>query len=153
MSRSILIVDDDAIIRLLLQTHFTRRGFTCIMAGDGAEALAVLEHRRVDVLITDLDMPGLDGLGLLEAVRTRGLITRCVVVTGYATLGNLTLCLREGASALIPKPLADLTSLDQAVDEAFAQMQRWTDQINAIMRLRPQPDGTGALEPRSDHAR
>jgi len=157
MNRNILIVDDDAAIRFLLKTHLTARGYACEEASDGASALSVLDREQTEILVTDLEMPDISGLELLAAVRTRGLMTRCVVVTGYATIANMTACLREGAVALVPKPLTDLAPLDQAVDEAFAQIQRWTMQMKAIISLRYPSSGnvpvTNALAPRDRHAR
>lgn len=150
----ILIVDDDATIRLILQAHLSSRGFDCRLAADGTEALAILASCHIQVLITDLEMPGMSGIELLHAVRIQGLITRCVVVTGYSTVGNLTACLREGVVALVPKPLDDLAPLDRAVDQAFEQMQRWADQMGAIVRLRPTPPEHPASppEPGGGHA-
>lgn len=136
MSRHILIVDDDAVIRILLSRHLTGLGYTCSIAADGEAALAILGERRVQVLITDLEMPGMDGLDLLRHLRALGVPTRAVVVSGHATVNNLISCIREGAVALVPKPLDDLTLLDQVVAEAFVQMQRWTDQIKGILALR-----------------
>jgi DNA-binding NtrC family response regulator len=133
----ILIVDDDATIRHILAAHCTARGFRCSMAEDGTSALEILDHSSVDVLVTDLEMPGMDGLTLLQEVRERGVFTRCVVVTGYATLANLTACLRQGAFALVPKPLDDLAQLDQSINMAIGQMRRWKDQLSSIVQLRP----------------
>ena len=156
MTRQLLIVDDDEVIRVLLETHFTSRGFACSLASDGCEALEILASGQIHVAITDLDMPRMDGIALLRAVRKQGLLTRCVVMTGYATIGNLTACLREGAFALLPKPLFPLEPLNQAVDLAFAQMQGWIDQMTTIVRLRgPAPPlaETGALERRRAYDR
>ncbi|HEX3132364.1 MAG TPA: response regulator [Planctomycetota bacterium] len=136
MTRQMLIVDDDDAIRQMLETHFTDRGFTCTIARDGIEALEILRRGQTQVLITDLDMPRMGGVALLRAVREKGLYTRSIVLTGYATVGNLTACLQEGAMALLPKPLPSLEQLDQTVDQAFDQMQRWIDQMTAIVRLR-----------------
>jgi CheY-like chemotaxis protein len=133
----ILVVDDDPTLRLLLAAHFQGRGFRCTVAGDGAAALAVLDREPVDVLVTDLAMPGMDGLALLRAVRVSGLFTRCVVITGFATVSNLTACLREGATALVPKPLDDLAALDHAVDQALVVLADWSRQMRAIVQLRP----------------
>ncbi len=133
----ILIVDDDATIRYILAAHYTSRGFRCSVAEDGRTALEIMDHGTIDVLVTDLEMPGMDGLALLQEVRERGVFTRCVVVTGYATIANLTACLRQGAFALVPKPLDDLTQLDHAVNQAIGQMRRWKDQLSAIVQLRP----------------
>jgi two-component system, NtrC family, nitrogen regulation response regulator GlnG len=136
MSRQLLIVDDDEALRQMLETHFTDRGYTCTVAENGHDALAILGRGQIPVLITDLDMPGMDGIALLREVRLRGLCTRAIVLTGYATIGNLTSCLQEGAMALLPKPLPSLALLDESVDQAFAQMQRWIDQMTAIIRLK-----------------
>jgi two-component system, NtrC family, nitrogen regulation response regulator GlnG len=133
----LLIVDDDITIRHLLLAHLSSRGFDCSVAEDGRAALGILDSSTVDILLTDLEMPGMDGLTLLREVRERGLYTRCVVITGYATIANLTGCLREGACALIPKPFDDLSVLDRAVDQAVEQMQSWNKQLHAIIQLRP----------------
>jgi CheY-like chemotaxis protein len=155
MNRQLLIVDDDEVIRLVLESHFRTRGFICQTASSGNEALSILNRGQIQVLITDLDMPGMDGIALLRAVRKQGLFTRCVVVTGYASISNLTSCLREGAVGLVPKPLTTYSTLDEVVDLAFTQMQRWVDQMSAIVRLRPAvnsnatTDQRTALEPKA----
>lgn len=133
----ILIVDDDATIRHILVAHCTARGLRCSVAEDGRAALEIMDHNTIDVLVTDLEMPGMDGLTLLQEVRERGVFTRCVVITGYATIANLTACLRQGACALVPKPLDDLAPLDQAINQAIGQMRRWKDQLSSIVQLRP----------------
>jgi CheY-like chemotaxis protein len=147
MNRQLLIVDDDEVIRLLLESHFRTRGFTCQTASSGNEALAILCRGQIQVLITDLDMPDMDGIALLRAVRKQGLFTRCVVVTGFASISNLTSCLREGAVGLVPKPLTTYTVLDDVVDSAFTQMQRWVDQMTAIVRLRPEVNSATTAHP------
>ncbi len=136
MSRQMLIVDDDEALRQMLEAHFTNRGYLCSVAGDGVEALAIARRGQMQVLVTDLDMPRMGGIELLREVRQRGLCTRSIVLTGYATIGNLTACLQEGAMALLPKPMESLEPLNRAVDQAFEQMQCWIDQMTAIVRLR-----------------
>ncbi|GDY12946.1 hypothetical protein LBMAG53_18240 [Planctomycetota bacterium] len=154
MTAYVLICDDDPTIGLILKAHLSSRGFDCTVVHSATEALAILGQGRIQVLVTDLDMPGMDGIELLRAMRTQGVITRSVVVTGYATIGNLTACLREGVVALVPKPLTNFTALDQAVDQAINQMERWSEQMKAIIRMRPASNpGNGALEPKSTKAR
>jgi CheY-like chemotaxis protein len=129
----IVVADDEEIIRLVLARRLTARGFEVSTAVDGGEALRLLtSDARVDVLVTDLEMPVMDGLALMQEIRERGLLTRCVVVTGYAGVANLIECLRQGAVALVPKPITDLGVFDKAVDDALAQMRRWSDQIRAV---------------------
>ena len=150
MPKTILIVDDDAAIRLLLRAHLEATGYVCTEADGGVEALALLGKSQYYLLITDLDMPGMSGIELLQEVRHRGLITRCLVVTGYVSIGNLTACLREGAVALVPKPLLTFDLLDQAVALAFEQTHLWTAQMKAIVQMKSTPS---ALEPRGSDAR
>ena len=133
---TVLIVDDDGAIRQVLRLHLTSRGFSCTVASNGAEALALLDRGSFDLLVTDLDMPVMGGLDLLCQVRDRGLATRCIVITGYATIGNLTACLRAGAVALIPKPLP-FDDLDAAVVLATDLARRWRVQMQAIVRMNP----------------
>lgn len=136
MPRQLLIVDDDEALRQMLVMHFTDRGFDCSMARNGVEALAILGDGQTPVMITDLHMPEMDGVALLRAVREKGLCTRSIVLSGYATIGNLTACLQEGAMVLLPKPLPSMEPLNRAVDQAFEQVQSWIDQMTAIVRLR-----------------
>ncbi|MEV4281506.1 response regulator transcription factor [Actinoplanes xinjiangensis] len=65
----ILVAEDDADIAQLLRRLFERAGFEVVEAGDGSAALAGARTRRPDVVVTDLDMPVLDGLGLCRALR------------------------------------------------------------------------------------
>jgi DNA-binding NtrC family response regulator len=143
MPRHLLIVDDDEALRGMLEAHFVDIGITCTTAGDGEEALAILRRCQIQVMLTDLDMPGMDGMSLLRAVRENGLYTRGIVLTGYATLGNLTGCLREGALALMPKPLPGFAELDRAVDLAFQQVEGWITQLTRIVDLRGSGTGSG----------
>lgn len=141
MPRHLLIVDDDEALRVMLETHFGDQGIVCTGAQDGAEALTILRRCQIQVMLTDLDMPGMDGISLLRAVRENGLYTRAIVLTGYATVGNLTACLREGALALMPKPLPSFAELDRAVDLAFEQVEGWMDQLTRIVSLRGASSG------------
>lgn len=65
---SILFVDDSSVIRLTMKKFLVGSGYNLTMANDGVEALAILEKQKFDLIITDLEMPNLDGFGLLEKV-------------------------------------------------------------------------------------
>jgi len=69
MAKKIMAVDDSATIRELLRDILTAAGYDVITAVDGADALAKIERESYDMLITDLNMPQLDGIGLISAVR------------------------------------------------------------------------------------
>jgi two-component system, chemotaxis family, chemotaxis protein CheY len=70
---SVLTVDDSASMRALLRSALTSRGFAVAQAEDGQEALEWLAANEVDVIITDINMPRLDGFGLIEKLRTSAL--------------------------------------------------------------------------------
>lgn len=69
MSRTILAVDDSASIRMMLSFTLRENGYRVIEARDGREGLAKLQGQEVDMVITDLNMPELDGIGLIRGVR------------------------------------------------------------------------------------
>jgi chemosensory pili system protein ChpA (sensor histidine kinase/response regulator) len=75
-----LIVDDAVSVRRRLGRALQAHGWECVQARDGVEALAALDERRVDLLITDLDMPRMDGAQLIQAARQRAGGTPPIVV-------------------------------------------------------------------------
>lgn len=81
----ILIVDDEPSIRRLLSGHLLRRGYRVVVARDGTEALRFFEEETPNLLITDLNMPGLGGLDLLrhlKAVDGLGPVTATMIISG-----------------------------------------------------------------------
>jgi signal transduction histidine kinase len=102
---TVLVVDDEADLRLLLETELVNEGYTVTVAGDGAEALERLADATFDVVVSDVMMPRLDGVSLLRAVRRMAPDTEVVMATGYATLESAVECLRAGAFDLLHKPV------------------------------------------------
>jgi DNA-binding response OmpR family regulator len=66
---SILIVDDDAVIRRVLSSYLKKKGFFVLCAANGNEALTILQHSNVDIVVLDIIMPGMDGLTALAELR------------------------------------------------------------------------------------
>jgi CheY-like chemotaxis protein len=82
--RSVLVVDDEPGIRALMAAIVARDGFTALQAENGAEALAIAERTPVDLLLTDVVMPGMSGPELVITLMERGLVSRSLMVSGYA---------------------------------------------------------------------
>jgi phosphoserine phosphatase RsbU/P len=82
---SVLVVDDDANINLLLQTRLRLRGLTVLSATNGQEALDVLAQTPVDLMLLDVSMPIMGGLEVLANVRARGLDTAVVMTTAFGS--------------------------------------------------------------------
>ena len=105
----VLAVDDEADTRELLRTVLEECGAVVTAAGSAAEALAVLERERPDVLISDIAMPGEDGYTLIRTVRAlppeRGGRIPAVALTAHACAGDRTRALLAGFHLHVPKPV------------------------------------------------
>ena len=104
MSR-ILVADDDRITRHVLGKVLTGAGFTVTVAKDGVDALKVLRHRRFDLLLLDVWMPRMNGLDLLERLRTRKSRPRVIVMTSDEAPETLLAAVRQQAFKYMHKPI------------------------------------------------
>jgi two-component system chemotaxis response regulator CheY len=71
MSKTVMLVDDSATVRQIMRVAMERSGYTVIEAADGEAALALLDGRRLSVVVCDVAMPRLDGLSFLKAMRAK----------------------------------------------------------------------------------
>jgi len=104
MSAAVMIVDDDAGMRQALADTLDIAGFPTVQAQDGLDALRILENRAVGLIITDVQMPELDGQGLLERVRHRYPALPVLVMTGHGTVNGAVRAMRGGATDYLMKP-------------------------------------------------
>ncbi|HUH66201.1 MAG TPA: sigma-54 dependent transcriptional regulator [Syntrophales bacterium] len=104
MAEKILVVDDELNMRLVLQALLKREGYDVTTASDGMEALKVLKGGGVEVVVTDLKMPRLDGLGLLDRVTRDYPSTPVIIVTAHGTVATAVDALKKGAFDYITKP-------------------------------------------------
>lgn len=118
--RHALIVDDETDFAELLAFWFRSAGWTAEVADDGAAALALLSDRRFDLVVADLQMPGMNGWELLRHLRGRWGAevalphqpTRIVVVSGRTEADVARFARTLGADAFLPKPVDRLTLFD-----------------------------------------
>src|SRR6266545_6128298 len=102
-----LIVDDEPSVRRSLVRMLQAQGFNCFEAGSGREALGVLERiGEAPLVISDMRMPELDGIGLLEAVRQRYPDTSVIMLTGMSETTTAVDCLHMGAADFLLKPIS-----------------------------------------------
>ena len=102
--RVVLVVDDERAVRYALTEVLRGEGHTVVSAASGAEALDLLAQHEVAMVVTDLAMPGMDGLALLAAVRQRDPSLPVVLVTAHGDLRVAVQAMRAGAYDYIPKP-------------------------------------------------
>jgi two-component system response regulator AtoC len=116
--QTILVVDDEAKMRRLLEIMLTQMDYAVLQAGNGLEALAVLEQQAIDLIITDLKMPKLDGIGLLKQLRELANNIPVIVVTAYGTVETAVDAMKYGASDYIVRPF-ELDTVEAAVQQAL----------------------------------
>jgi len=121
----LLVVDDEADIRGLVVDALRRVGYSADEAEDGLKALDLLSAVRYDIVLTDLKMPGLGGLGLLARVKELYPGTDVIMFTGYATIRTSVEAMRSGAYDYLPKPFdpEDLVRSVQRCMERRSLMQ------------------------------
>lgn len=103
--RKVLVVDDDPAVSKSFDRVLSAKGYQVIMAHDAAQALEELRSSEVDMVFTDIRMPGMDGVELAEQVKARRPWTPVVIVTGYGTQDNEQRAKRAGVTAFLHKPL------------------------------------------------
>ncbi len=107
----VLIVDDEERILILLQANLEAAGYEVLVAHDGRQALSFLESESVNAVITDMNMPEVGGLEVIQAVRRLyGRKVPVIVVTAYGSVQNAVEAMHKGATDYLEKPfdMADL---------------------------------------------
>lgn len=135
--QAVLIVEDEADIRELLSEYFRARNYDVVGAADGRAALLAIERdaERFSLVITDLHLPGVDGLAVLRAARAANPATYVVIVTGFASLDSAIQAVRLGAYDYLTKPFS-LGQIDvvlqriQDIEMLQAENRRLTRQVS-----------------------
>lgn len=106
-SLHILIVDDDALVRRSLCEALSFEGYSCHSAGSAQDALRQLKEKSFQVVISDMKMPEMDGLDLLQAIKEKYPQTAVIMMTGFGSIENAVEAMRRGAMDYITKPIID----------------------------------------------
>ncbi len=112
---NILIVDDEELIRLNLRALLEDLGYRIFEAADGREGLDVFDRWRPDLVLTDLRMPVMDGLSMIDALREKSPETPVIVISGVGTVREAVDSLRLGAWDYVMKPVLDAEGLNIAI--------------------------------------
>ena len=131
----ILIVDDEANARAALAEILREEGYTTETAADGFKALGKLEEFAPDVVLTDLKMPGLDGIGLMEKAQEARIAATFVVMTAFGTISSAVEAVKKGAYHYLTKPL-DFQVLDAVVERAVERARLLQENSRLRQKLR-----------------
>ena len=135
----ILVVDDEADLELLIRQKFRKQiqsgAYTFMFARNGVEALDQLDHDRdIEVVLTDINMPEMDGLTLLVKLSELDRVLRAVVVSAYGDLDNIRTAMNRGAFDFLTKPI-DFADLEITVEKTIKQVAQLRQALREHARL------------------
>ncbi len=133
-SPRLLIVDDELHVRESLSAWFTEDGYDVSTAAGGKEALAVLGRQRFDVVITDIRMPGMDGIELQRHIHETEPEIAIILVTAYASVSTAVEALKEGAYDYLVKPF-DPEEMSRVVEKACEKVHLREENVTLKERI------------------
>ncbi len=123
-TKKILIVDDEEAITNLMTLVFSREGYEVKTAENGDQALKIIQKENIHVIITDLNMPEMNGIKLCRAIRKTVPMAMIFAMTGYASLFELAECREAGFDDYFVKPV-NIKTLVKTAENAFEKLNRW----------------------------
>jgi len=140
MKKRILVVDDEKNMLRLAEMMLDRIGYESYLAGNAGEAIEILRKKRIDMVLTDLKMPGgMSGMDLLREIRRRGLNTPVVIMTAFGTVKGAVEAMKQGASDFVLKPF-DIDSIEVTISKVFEVEKVKRENIFLREELRQQKD-------------
>ena len=127
----VLVIDDEPGVRDLISEALSLSEITAVQAADGLEALSFLRRERFDLLILDINMPKLDGLALLEKLRTEGMSIPVLMLSARADKSDINQGLRIGADDYLTKPF----SIEELVLRVKAILRRSKGEVTEVKVL------------------
>jgi two-component system response regulator AtoC len=120
MPHAVLIIDDEATLAKNIRLYLTRHGYEARTASSGEEGLAVLDHFNPDLVLLDVQLPGMDGLETLRRIRTAARHIKVVIMTAHGGVQVAVEAMKAGAYDYLTKPLA-LSEVKLLLDKAVGQ--------------------------------
>lgn len=135
-SHKLLFIDDDPEVLRSLGNYFERTGNVVFRASSGKEGIQIWERERPAVTVCDLDMPGVDGQGVLKALAPRKAVV--IMLTGHGNIEAAVAAMRLGAENFLTKPV-EMRHLAQVVEKAAEKEALRTETVALRARLTPTP--------------
>ena len=129
--KSVLVIDDDPLIRKTLSSYLSKKGFEALAAEDGEEGLQKYEERIPDLVILDIRLPDVDGLEVLGRIREKNPNASIIIMTAYDDMKTTIEAIKSGAFEYLVKPL-DYVELDLTIDKAF-QIRSLEDKVSYLL--------------------
>ncbi|MES2674690.1 MAG: SpoIIE family protein phosphatase [Pseudomonadota bacterium] len=136
-TRRLLIIDDDVLVCRSIAAYLKDSGFEVFEAADASQLNNALQQFQPELVITDLRMPGADGLQVLQEIKQARSFLPVIIISGAGNLGDVVRALRLGASDYLIKPILDMEMLVHAINKAlerqdlFIENQRYREQLES----------------------
>jgi two-component system response regulator AtoC len=140
--KTILAVDDEPNMRRLLEISLRQAGYKPVVAADGKEALSLIKNQTIDLVVSDLHMPSMNGLELLRNIRQDHEALPFIMVTAQGEVKTAVEAMKLGASDYILRPF-DLETLEIAIAKALSVKRLSLE--NAYLKTNPNNDETDGL--------
>ena len=115
MSEKVLLVDDEKEFLEIMSQRMSAMGMTVTTAGSAEQALAILGKETFDAIVMDFQMPEMDGMEALKAIKDKKPELQIILLTGYATVEKTVEAMKIGAADFLEKPAANATVCDSQI--------------------------------------
>lgn len=132
---TILIVDDEPTFRKYLADALKEAGYTIITASNGMESIKEIKEKNPDIVLTDMILPDISGLKILELTKELSPSTEVIMITGYATMDTAIRALKMGASDYITKPI-NIEALKITIKKYLDKKEVLTENIELLNRFK-----------------
>lgn len=123
---TMLITDDDGAFRTTLQSVFAPRGFRTLLASDGNEAMDIVRHEPIHLLLTDMHMPRMSGLEIIRRIRDAQLEIPCILISAGVDSGLVEEARHVEAFSILSKPIR-YQEIVTVVNDAMHMVYGWPD--------------------------
>lgn len=141
MAEAILVVDDSQDTREIVERNLTSQGYEVLTVDSVGRAIEILEEEKIDLVISDLKMPGKSGMELVRFVKENYTNTEVMLITGYPSIETAIQAVKTGAEEYITKPFTE----DELLTAVKASLEKIILRKKGNTRLRETPGGPGGI--------
>lgn len=136
MQARILLVEDDIDLLMLMCKVLEKRGYSTVAVTTAEEALQLIQSEKFHIIITDISLPGLNGIEMVRLIRQRDPLIQVIVMTGLSAMQNAIEALELGVSEYLVKPLVNMGELIKAIEVCEGKLAQWWLQMQKLNEKR-----------------
>ena len=140
----ILLADDEKNLRMVLTRELSVEGYEVHETANGSDAAELLEKNEYDVLILDLNMPGMDGMEVLKKIKFLELLTEVIILTGHGTVSTAVQAMKLGAYDFLTKPFK-IEELKAIVEKAYEKKKILSENLLLKTQIKRQSETQGII--------